>query len=597
MFPTLSENLGESVESPLVSLHIVVPRSSAGNTVLALSRVHAQFFFSPRLFFWYLCNSPRKNVSKSNALAMTLALFCGSAAGLLPRNVSRLRVDSKALPSSFLSWLPTSATPRTPEIKHTKRPSLKHPHARAEGREQENVSSLLLRSLASGSVVSLCLSLCTRSPATSLSSFSGVSALNRGYFSRTMATQSSLFDGVQEAPPDPILGLEVAFRADQDPRKVNLGIGAYRTDDGKPYVFRCVRQVEQEMAADPNLYKEYLPIDGLPELKKQTQELLFGEDSSAIAEERICSAQVLSGTGGLRVAGEFLRYFLPHCKTVYMSEPTWPNHPNIFKKAGLEVATYPYWNPATKGVDFENMKKTLESAAPYSVLLLHACAHNPTGVDLNEAQWREIMDLCKRKRLVPMIDNAYQGYASGDLQRDSFSSRLFCNEGNMELFVCQSFAKNMGLYGERIGMLHIVCANAERAKVVLSQVKKIIRPMYSSPPLHGARIVSRVLGDPNMKAAWMSELKELAGRIQSVRSALRSGLEAKQTPGTWRHITEQIGMFSYTGLSREQAERMTKHWHVYMMNNGRISLAGLTQANLPYVVEAIDEVVRAVPAS
>ncbi|CBZ56050.1 Contig An16c0190, complete genome. (Precursor), related [Neospora caninum Liverpool] len=412
-----------------------------------------------------------------------------------------------------------------------------------------------------------------------------------------MATKASLFQDIEEAPADPILGLETAFRADTDPRKINLGIGAYRTDDGKPYVFRCVRQIEQEMAADPNLYKEYLPIDGLAELKKQTQELLFGEDSPAIAEDRICSTQVLSGTGGLRVAGEFIRYFLPKCKTVYMSEPTWPNHPNIFKKAGLEVATYPYWNPATRGVDFDGMKKTLEAAPPYSVVLLHACAHNPTGVDLNEAQWREVLDLCKRNELVPMIDNAYQGYASGDLERDGFSSRLFCNEGNMEMFVCQSFAKSLGLYGERIGMLHIVCASAERAKVVLSQVKKIIRPMYSSPPLHGARIVARVLGEPKMKQEWTAELQELAGRIQSVRRALRSGLEAKGTPGTWNHITDQIGMFSYTGLSRDQAERMTKHWHVYMMGNGRISLAGLNQSNLPYVIEAIDDVVRTVPAS
>ncbi|PFH38148.1 aspartate aminotransferase [Besnoitia besnoiti] len=411
-----------------------------------------------------------------------------------------------------------------------------------------------------------------------------------------MATRASIFQGLEEAPADPILGLETAFRADPDPRKVNLGAGAYRTEEGKPYVFRCVRQIDIDMAADVNLYKEYLPIDGLADLKKPTQELLFGEDSPAIAEGRICSTQALSGTGGLRVAAEFIKTFLPKCKTVYISDPTWPNHPNIFKKAGLEVEYYPYWNPATLSINFEAMKHTLEAAAPHSVVLLHACAHNPTGMDLNEAQWREILEMCKRKQFVPIIDNAYQGYASGDIVRDGFSTRLFCNEGNMEMFVCQSFAKNMGLYGERIGMLHIVCASAERAKTVLSQVKRVIRPMYSSPPLHGARIVSRLLGDPHAKQAWLAELKELAGRVQGVRATLRGGLEAKGTPGKWNHITDQIGMFSFTGLSRDQAERMTKHWHIYMMGNGRISLAGLNNSNLQYVVDAIDEVVRAVPS-
>ncbi|PHJ24601.1 aspartate aminotransferase [Cystoisospora suis] len=279
-----------------------------------------------------------------------------------------------------------------------------------------------------------------------------------------------------------------------------------------------------------------------------------------------------------------------------MSDPTWPNHPNIFKKAGMKVEIYPYWNPATCGVDFDGMKACLAKAPAHSCLLLHACAHNPTGVDLTEDQWREVLKICREKSLIPILDIAYQGYATGDLLRDSFSTRLFCEE-NFEFFVCQSFAKNLGLYGERVGMLHIVCKTAERARVVLSQVKKVIRPMYSSPPLHGARIVSRILNDPALKTSWLAELKEMASRIQGIREALRKGLEAKGTPGCWRHITDQIGMFSYTGLTKEQSERMKEHWHIYMMNNGRISLAGLNHSNIPYVVEAIDEVVRTLPRS
>lgn len=279
-------------------------------------------------------------------------------------------------------------------------------------------------------------------------------------------------------------------------------------------------------------------------------------------------------------------------QTVYVSNPTWPNHFNIFTNAGLEVMTYPYWHEASRGLDFDGMKETLQRAAPHSVVVLHACAHNPTGVDMSEEQWRAIVDLCEKKQLIPLVDNAYQGYASGDLIRDSFSTRLLANETNLEFFVCQSFAKNMGLYGERIGMLHVVCACPERSTVVTSQLKRIIRAMYSNPPLHGALIVSRVLNDPQIRAEWLAELKILSERIRRVRQQLARGLEAKGTPGTWSHIIDQIGMFSFTGLSREQSELMTSKWHVYMMTNGRISLAGLNESNMQHVVDAIDDVVR-----
>ncbi|OXB71909.1 UNVERIFIED_CONTAM: hypothetical protein H355_005524 [Colinus virginianus] len=389
-------------------------------------------------------------------------------------------------------------------------------------------------------------------------------------YSKSTSTHgtASLFDELEEAAPDPVLGIEAAYAKSTAKEKVNLGVGAYRTEEGKPYVFRCVRKVEAQLAADTSLSKEYLPIDGIQELK--------------------------------RVA--------------YMSNPTWANHPNIFKKAGFEVVTHPYWDPATRGVDFDGMMKTLEGAAPRSVLVLHTCAHNPTGVDLNESQWRQLLKLCQTRRLIPILDTAYQGYASGDLKRDRFSVELFCNEGCMEMFVCQSFAKNMGLYGERAGMLHIVsarrmwqrsvehsggwvCASAERAGVVLSQVKKVIRPMYSSPPLHGGLIACRLLTDPSLRAEWEEELKQVSGRVQHVRSALRSALEKKGTPGTWKHITDQIGMFSYTGLTPDQCDRLTNHWHIFLMRNGRISLAGLNKSNVDYVASAIDEVVRVLPST
>jgi len=411
-------------------------------------------------------------------------------------------------------------------------------------------------------------------------------------------TVPGLFDHIATAPPDPILGTSIAYGADTDPRKINLGIGAYRDEAGKPYVLECVRKAEEALLADTGttVNKEYSTIDGPPSLKTLTQRLIFGDDCAAIAEGRIASVQGLSGTGSLRVTAEFIKSFMgPESHEIWVSNPTWGNHNTIFAKAGLAVKTYPYYKPETRGFDFEGMLKALKEDAPEGAhILLHACAHNPTGVDPTEDQWKEIAAVMKQRKLVPLMDSAYQGYASGSLDKDAFAVRLFMSMG-FEMYMCQSFAKNLGLYGERIGMLHVVCDSVDAANAVLSQLKMVVRPMYSSPPVHGALLVQRILGDQASLEAWKTELKEMADRILEVRSLLRKGLEEKGTPGAWNHITDQIGMFSYTGLTEKQCERLISEHHIYLLKSGRISLAGLNKANMQYMVDCVDEVVRACP--
>eukprot|EP00397_Hematodinium_sp_SG-2012_P033933 GEMP01036333.1.p1 GENE.GEMP01036333.1~~GEMP01036333.1.p1 ORF type:complete len:403 (+),score=94.89 GEMP01036333.1:141-1349(+) len=399
----------------------------------------------------------------------------------------------------------------------------------------------------------------------------------------------SLFAHIQMAPPDAILDTARAFKEDPAPNKVNLGIGAYRTEEGKPYILPIIRKAEEEILQETGttVNKEYSPIDGKPELKSLTQKLYFGQVS-----DRIASTQALSGTGALRIAADFIKKHIAEAShTVYMSAPTWGNHKAIFSTAGMKVEEYPYWNAETRGINFKGMMDKLTSIPERSTVLLHACAHNPTGVDPSNEQWQEIVKVCKDRKLLPILDNAYQGYASGDIERDGYSARLFFDSG-MEFFACQSFAKNMGLYGERMGMLHVICPNKEEAATTLSQVKLVIRPMYSSPPIHGAFLVEKVLGNDAYRAQWARELKAMADRVLEVRDLLRKGLEAKGTPGTWNHITDQIGMFSFTGLTVPQVEKLTKVYHVYLLKSGRISLAGLNKANIPYFVDAVDDVVR-----
>lgn len=409
----------------------------------------------------------------------------------------------------------------------------------------------------------------------------GSSAAGRG---------GSNWDHVPQAPPDPIIGISEAFRASSDPRKLNLGVGAYRTEEGQPLVLDVVKKAEALIIADPSANHEYLPIDGHAGFRALSRSLAFGADSKAVKDGRIATVQALSGTGSLRVGGEFLAQQYKGPKVVYVPNPTWGNHKTIFKLSGMEVREYRYWKPSTRGLDYEGLIQDLSAAPNGAIVILHVCAHNPTGVDPTSEQWRGILAVTQQRSLLPFFDSAYQGFASGDLDKDAYALRLF-TEAGVELLLAQSYAKNMGLYGERIGALSVVTSSADAAKRVESQLKQVIRPMYSNPPLHGAALAAKVLGDPVLFAEWTVELRGMATRITSMRGALHGALKGRGVPGDWSFIEQQIGMFSYLGLTRPQCERMTNKWSVFMTMDGRISMAGLSAARAPYLAEAIADVV------
>ncbi|CAI9093494.1 OLC1v1029003C2 [Oldenlandia corymbosa var. corymbosa] len=395
----------------------------------------------------------------------------------------------------------------------------------------------------------------------------------------------SVFSHVVQAPEDPILGVTVAYNKDPSPVKLNLGVGAYRTEEGKPLVLNVVRHAEQQLVNDRSRVKEYLPIVGLADFNKLSAKLILGADSPAIRENRVTTVQCLSGTGSLRVGGEFLaRHY--HERSIYIPLPTWGNHPKVFTLAGLSVKTYRYYDPKTRGLDFQGLLEDLGSAPSGAVVLLHACAHNPTGVDPTPQQWEQIRQLMRSKALLPFFDSAYQGFASGSLDTDAQSVRMFVADGG-ECLVAQSYAKNMGLYGERVGALSIVCRAADVASRVESQLKLVIRPMYSNPPIHGASIVATILKDRNLFHEWTIELKAMAERIISMRKQLFDALRTRGTPGDWSHIIKQIGMFTFTGLNKEQVAFMTKEYHIYMTSDGRISMAGLSSRTVPHLADAI----------
>lgn len=323
--------------------------------------------------------------------------------------------------------------------------------------------------------------------------------------------------------------------------------------------------------------------------------ILGGADSPAIKEKRVASFQTISGTGAVHLGALFLAKFYQGNKTVYLSDPTWANHHQIFTNVGLPIASYPYFSKETRGLDFEGMKSALLGAPERSVVLLHACAHNPTGVDPTLEQWKEIAEVIRLKNHFPFFDSAYQGFASGDLLRDNAAVRYFVEQG-FEFVVAQSFAKNFGLYGERAGCFHVVTAPASDAEATItriaSQLSILQRSEISNPPLYGARIASIVLNDPKLFSEWEENLKTMSGRIISMRKALRSKIEELNTPGTWNHITDQIGMFSFTGLSETQVQKIRSDYHIYMTKNGRISMAGLNTRNVEYVAKAINAIVR-----
>ncbi|KAH7376641.1 aminotransferase class I and II [Plectosphaerella cucumerina] len=402
-------------------------------------------------------------------------------------------------------------------------------------------------------------------------------------------------EAVPQAPEDPLFGLMRAFKADQSPDKVDLGIGAYRGDNAKPWVLPVVKKADEILRNDPELNHEYAPIAGIADFTSKAAELILGSESAALKEKRSSSIQTISGTGAVHLGALFLAKFYKGNRTVYLSDPTWANHHQIFSNVGLPIAKYPYFSKETKGLDFDGMKAALAAAPDQSIVLLHVCAHNPTGVDPTEAQWAEIADLLAEKRHFPFFDCAYQGFASGSLQRDNAAVRLFTERG-FEFLVCQSFAKNFGLYGERAGCFHFVTGPGPEASQTISRIASQLailqRSEISNPPLYGARIVATVLNDATLFKEWEENLTEMSGRIITMRKVLRAKLEELGTPGTWNHITDQIGMFSFTGLTETQVLKLRDDAHIYMTKNGRISMAGLNTRNVEYFAKAVDKVVR-----
>lgn len=405
----------------------------------------------------------------------------------------------------------------------------------------------------------------------------------RGVQAVVGARHQSVFSHVEMGPPDAILGVTEAFKKDKNPKKMNLGVGAYRDDNGKPFVLPSVHAAEQQLMAK-NLDKEYLPIGGLADFCNNAAKLALGENSSVIKEGRNATIQGISGTGSLRIGAMFLDSFLKS-KVVYMPNPTWGNHIPLFKTSNFQVKQYRYYDPKTCGLDFNGALEDISKIPEGSVILLHACAHNPTGVDPRPEQWAEIEKLVRKRNLFPFLDMAYQGFATGDIDRDATAVRMFAESGPMCL--AQSFAKNMGLYGERVGAFSLLCNSAEEAARCMSQIKIIVRPLYSNPPVHGARIANLILSDANLRAQWLKDVKGMADRIISMRTRLRDGLKREGSSRDWKHITEQIGMFCFTGMKPEEVAKLTNEFSVYLTKDGRISVAGISSNNVDYLAHAM----------
>lgn len=401
---------------------------------------------------------------------------------------------------------------------------------------------------------------------------------------------SSWWSGVQMGPPDVILGVTEAYRRDTNPNKINLGVGAYRDDNGKPYLLPSVRKAEDQIKAK-NLDKEYAPISGIADFCKRSIELALGEGADVLANGLNATIQGISGTGSLRVGAAFLNGFFPGNKVVYIPSPSWGNHTPIFKHSGLDVKTYKYYDPKTCGLDFSGALDDISKIPEKSIILLHACAHNPTGVDPSKEQWAELSQLIKKKNLFPFFDMAYQGFATGSIENDAYAVRLFTKEGH-RVALAQSYAKNMGLYGERAGAFSVIASSKEEADRVMSQIKILIRALYSNPPINGARIVSEILGDATLRSQWLQEVKGMADRIISVRQTLRDNLKKEGSTRNWEHITNQIGMFCFTGMTAPQVEKITKDFSVYLTKDGRISMAGVTSKNVDYLANAIHAVTK-----
>lgn len=392
-----------------------------------------------------------------------------------------------------------------------------------------------------------------------------------------------MFDKIEIAPPDPILGLEEAFKRDPNPAKINLGVGVYKDENGNTPIFRAVKRAEA-LILQSETSKSYLGIAGAPEYATAVQRLLFGAIHPILNDRRAVTTHAPGGTGALRVAADFIKKANPNAR-VWISQPTWPNHPGVMRAAGLNVESYSYFDPSGNGLAFEEMLAALAHASAGDVVVLHGSCHNPTGADPNEAQWARIADLLAERGMLPLVDFAYQGFAEG-LTQDAAGIRILCDRLG-EVLIASSFSKNFGLYNERVGALTVVANSAAAAEAALSQIKTIIRVIYSNPPAHGAKIVSTILNAPELRADWEAELTATRGRIQQMRLRLVSGLAALGVTHDFSFIERQHGMFSFTGLTKEQVRTLREQNSIYMVDSGRINVAGLTSSNLPAVCEAI----------
>lgn len=397
----------------------------------------------------------------------------------------------------------------------------------------------------------------------------------------------SFFSAVEMAPRDPILGLNDQFSADPNPAKVNLGVGVYYDDQGKLPLLGCVQAAEQAMMASPKA-RGYLPIDGLAAYDAGVKALVFGADSEPVQTARVATVQAIGGTGGLKIGADFLHRLNPRAE-VLISDPSWENHRALFTNAGFLVKNYRYYDAKNRGIDFEGMLADLASAAPGSIAVLHACCHNPTGYDISAAQWDQVVAMCKSRGLLPFLDMAYQGFGYG-LPEDGAAVQKFTAAG-LSFFVASSFSKSFSLYGERVGALSVLCDNQNEAARVLSQLKVVIRTNYSNPPTHGGAVVAAVLANPQWRALWESELAGMRTRIKAMRQKLVDGLKAAGLQQDMGFITNQIGMFSYSGLSREQMVRLRQEFGVYGTDTGRMCVAALNSKNIDYVCASIAKVV------
>ncbi len=395
-----------------------------------------------------------------------------------------------------------------------------------------------------------------------------------------------LFAAIEMAPRDPILGITEAFNADQNPEKTNLGVGVYYDDNGKVPLLACVQKAEA-LLMEKLAPRTYLPIEGLAAYDKAVQELVFGADSDVVKSKRAITAQAIGGTGALKLGADFLKRFSPDAQ-VYISDPSWENHRALFESAGFVVNNYPYYDATTRGVNFAGMLDTLKSVPAGSIILLHACCHNPTGADLTDDQWKQVIEVVTQRGLVPFLDMAYQGFGDG-IAEDGKVVGMFAAAGG-PLFVSNSFSKSFSLYGERVGALSIVAASAEEAARLMSQLKRVIRTNYSNPPIHGGQVVATALATPELRKLWEEELAGMRVRIKEMRQAMVDKLKAKAPGHDFDFVVKQRGMFSYSGLTKEQVARLKDEFSIYAVDTGRICVAALNSRNIDRVVDAIAKV-------